>query len=206
MWLCVGFKLSCVVGSRCKEMILMWSERCNLLNCWPKMVALHLFPQGLVLVCRGLSNMLLLPWPSLPESEQQWPARSANLSSLLAALTRQYCLLRCPAGPQHGRLCLEEGECRLPPSTHTSELLKLKKKKSVKVWEYFQFDNDYNWISIQFNYICIALFRADCPKDALHGNRREDKIFGTLSLQIRQPFCVRMLTIHQLRWRGRDMF
>ncbi|XP_041673092.1 exportin-6 [Cheilinus undulatus] len=47
-----------------------------------------------LLVCRALSNMLLLPWPNLPESEQQWPTRSSNHVSLLAALTREYRILR----------------------------------------------------------------------------------------------------------------
>uniref|UniRef100_A0A672YFB1 Importin N-terminal domain-containing protein n=1 Tax=Sphaeramia orbicularis TaxID=375764 RepID=A0A672YFB1_9TELE len=46
-----------------------------------------------MLVCRALSNMLLLPWPNLPESEQQWQSRSSNHASLLAALTREYRLL-----------------------------------------------------------------------------------------------------------------
>uniref|UniRef100_A0A8D0CX60 Exportin 6 n=1 Tax=Sander lucioperca TaxID=283035 RepID=A0A8D0CX60_SANLU len=43
-----------------------------------------------MLVCRALSNMLLLPWPNLPESEQQWQTRSSNHASLLAALAREY--------------------------------------------------------------------------------------------------------------------
>ncbi|XP_068613529.1 exportin-6-like [Brachionichthys hirsutus] len=47
-----------------------------------------------MLVCRALSNMLLLPWPSLPENEQQWQTRSSNHASLLAALTREYRILR----------------------------------------------------------------------------------------------------------------
>lgn len=46
------------------------------------------------MVCRSLSNMLLLPWPNLPESEQQWQTRSSNHASLLAALTREYRILR----------------------------------------------------------------------------------------------------------------
>uniref|UniRef100_A0A3Q1BHI9 Importin N-terminal domain-containing protein n=1 Tax=Amphiprion ocellaris TaxID=80972 RepID=A0A3Q1BHI9_AMPOC len=47
-----------------------------------------------MLVCRALSNMLLLPWPNLPENEQQWQTRSSNHASLLAALTREYRILR----------------------------------------------------------------------------------------------------------------
>uniref|UniRef100_A0A674NRY7 Exportin 6 n=1 Tax=Takifugu rubripes TaxID=31033 RepID=A0A674NRY7_TAKRU len=46
------------------------------------------------LVCRALSNMLLLPWPNLPENEQQWQTRSSSHCSLVAALTREYRLLR----------------------------------------------------------------------------------------------------------------
>ncbi|XP_040046387.1 exportin-6 [Gasterosteus aculeatus] len=47
-----------------------------------------------MLVCRALSNMLLLPWPNLPENEQQWQTRSNNHASLLAALTREYMGIR----------------------------------------------------------------------------------------------------------------
>uniref|UniRef100_H3DNN8 Exportin 6 n=1 Tax=Tetraodon nigroviridis TaxID=99883 RepID=H3DNN8_TETNG len=55
----------------------------------------HRLPQEAhILVCRALSNMLLLPWPSLPENEQQWQTRSTSHSSLVAALTREYRLLR----------------------------------------------------------------------------------------------------------------
>lgn len=54
----------------------------------PRLVQAHM------LVCRALSNMLLLPWPNLPENEQQWQTRSSNHSSLLAAVTRQYRMLR----------------------------------------------------------------------------------------------------------------
>lgn len=50
--------------------------------------------QAHILVCRALSNMLLLPWPSLPENEQQWQTRSTSHGSLVAALTREYRLLR----------------------------------------------------------------------------------------------------------------
>uniref|UniRef100_A0A8C2XSS3 Exportin 6 n=1 Tax=Cyclopterus lumpus TaxID=8103 RepID=A0A8C2XSS3_CYCLU len=50
----------------------------------------HRLPQEVNVLCRALSNMLLLPWPNLPESEQQWQTRSSNHASLLAALTREY--------------------------------------------------------------------------------------------------------------------
>uniref|UniRef100_A0A4W6ES94 Exportin 6 n=1 Tax=Lates calcarifer TaxID=8187 RepID=A0A4W6ES94_LATCA len=54
----------------------------------------RLLQEAHMLVCRALSNMLLLPWPNLPESEQQWQTRSSNHASLLAALTREYRILR----------------------------------------------------------------------------------------------------------------
>uniref|UniRef100_A0A3Q1HEJ9 Importin N-terminal domain-containing protein n=1 Tax=Anabas testudineus TaxID=64144 RepID=A0A3Q1HEJ9_ANATE len=51
----------------------------------------HRLPQEAhLLVCRALSNMLLLPWPNLPENEQEWQTRSSNHASLLTALTREY--------------------------------------------------------------------------------------------------------------------
>ncbi|CAB1341276.1 unnamed protein product [Coregonus sp. 'balchen'] len=61
-----------------------------------------------MLVCRALSNMLLLPWSNLPESEQQWQTRSSSHGSLLAALTRHYRLLRDTANQPPRRLGLED--------------------------------------------------------------------------------------------------
>uniref|UniRef100_A0A8D0CE85 Exportin 6 n=1 Tax=Scleropages formosus TaxID=113540 RepID=A0A8D0CE85_SCLFO len=61
-------------------------------------------PEAQVLVCRALSSMLLLPWPNLPESEQQWNTRSVNHSSLLAALTRHYRQLRGTTNVQQRQL------------------------------------------------------------------------------------------------------
>ncbi|XP_061159226.1 exportin-6 [Syngnathus typhle] len=51
-------------------------------------------PEAHLLVCRALSNMLLLPWPNLAENEQQWQTRSSSHASMLAALTREYRMLR----------------------------------------------------------------------------------------------------------------
>ncbi|KAJ8250881.1 hypothetical protein GJAV_G00214310 [Gymnothorax javanicus] len=64
-------------------------------------------PEAQVLVCRSLSNMLLLPWPNLPESEQQWATRSSSHASLLAALTRHYRQLRPSPGLQQRRVDLD---------------------------------------------------------------------------------------------------
>uniref|UniRef100_A0A4W2GJS4 Exportin-6 n=1 Tax=Bos indicus x Bos taurus TaxID=30522 RepID=A0A4W2GJS4_BOBOX len=52
--------------------------------------AQRLVDKAQVLVCRALSNILLLPWPNLPENEQQWPVRSMNHASLISALSRDY--------------------------------------------------------------------------------------------------------------------
>ncbi len=57
-------------------------------------VCMCLLIQAHMLVCRALSNMLLLPWPNLPENEQQWQTRSSNHANLMAALTREYRILR----------------------------------------------------------------------------------------------------------------
>nr|XP_032655284.1 exportin-6 [Chelonoidis abingdonii] len=61
-----------------------------------------------VLVCRALSNVLLLPWPNLPESEQQWAVRSTNHASLISALTREYRHLKSSAILPQRKVRLED--------------------------------------------------------------------------------------------------
>uniref|UniRef100_A0A8C3LTZ5 Exportin 6 n=1 Tax=Chrysolophus pictus TaxID=9089 RepID=A0A8C3LTZ5_CHRPC len=61
-----------------------------------------------VLVCRALSNVLLLPWPNLPESEQQWAVRSTNHTSLISALTRDYRQLKSNAILPQRKVQLED--------------------------------------------------------------------------------------------------
>uniref|UniRef100_A0A8C3UKC1 Exportin 6 n=1 Tax=Catharus ustulatus TaxID=91951 RepID=A0A8C3UKC1_CATUS len=61
-----------------------------------------------VLVCRALSNVLLLPWPNLPESEQQWAVRSTNHASLVSALTRDYRQLKATASLPQRKVQLED--------------------------------------------------------------------------------------------------
>ncbi|NXY86450.1 XPO6 protein, partial [Alcedo cyanopectus] len=61
-----------------------------------------------VLVCRALSNVLLLPWPNLPESEQQWAVRSTNHASLISALTREYRQLKANAILPQRKVQLED--------------------------------------------------------------------------------------------------
>uniref|UniRef100_A0A8C5WGK7 Exportin 6 n=1 Tax=Leptobrachium leishanense TaxID=445787 RepID=A0A8C5WGK7_9ANUR len=53
-----------------------------------------------VLLCRALSNVLLLPWPNVPENEQQWVERSNHHTNLLSGLTREYRMLKGSAPPQ----------------------------------------------------------------------------------------------------------
>ncbi|XP_071494224.1 exportin-6-like [Diadema antillarum] len=43
-----------------------------------------------LLVCRGLSNILTLPWANVPESEQQWPVRSEHHSQFIGRLTQEF--------------------------------------------------------------------------------------------------------------------
>ncbi|XP_067912796.1 exportin-6 isoform X2 [Heterodontus francisci] len=62
--------------------------------------------EGKVLVCRALSNMLLLPWPNLPESEQQWAVRSTNHANLISTLTREYRRLKENAGLSQSKVGL----------------------------------------------------------------------------------------------------
>uniref|UniRef100_A0A8C4R6Y5 Exportin 6 n=1 Tax=Eptatretus burgeri TaxID=7764 RepID=A0A8C4R6Y5_EPTBU len=47
-----------------------------------------------VLVFRSLSNSLLLPWPGVPDGEQQWDSRSRNYDALACTLTSSYRTLR----------------------------------------------------------------------------------------------------------------
>ncbi|CAL1589077.1 unnamed protein product [Knipowitschia caucasica] len=66
----------------------------NIFNLITDNQARRLPQEAHMLVCRALSNMFLLPWPNLPESEQQWQSRSGNHCSLLTTLTREYRVLR----------------------------------------------------------------------------------------------------------------
>ncbi|ETE70193.1 Exportin-6 [Ophiophagus hannah] len=59
--------------------------------------AQRLSDKAQILLCRSLSNILLLPWPNLPEAEQQWAIRSTNHASLISALTRDYRSLKSSA-------------------------------------------------------------------------------------------------------------
>uniref|UniRef100_A0A8C5SED7 Exportin 6 n=1 Tax=Laticauda laticaudata TaxID=8630 RepID=A0A8C5SED7_LATLA len=59
--------------------------------------AQRLSDKAQILLCRSLSNILLLPWPNLPEAEQQWAIRSTNYASLISALTRDYRSLKSSA-------------------------------------------------------------------------------------------------------------
>ncbi|KAK7833248.1 hypothetical protein U0070_017247 [Myodes glareolus] len=70
--------------------------------------AQRLADKAQVLVCRALSNTLLLPWPNLPESEQQWPLRSINHASLISALSRDYHSLKPSAAAPQRKVPLDD--------------------------------------------------------------------------------------------------
>lgn len=63
-----------------------------------------------MLVCRALSNILLLPWPNLPEHEQQWPVRSVNHASLISALSRDYRSLKANAVAPQRKMPLDDSK------------------------------------------------------------------------------------------------
>lgn len=69
--------------------------------------------QAQVLVCRALSNVLLLPWPNLPENEQQWPVRSINHASLISALSQDYRNLKPHAVTPQRKMPLDDSKCPL---------------------------------------------------------------------------------------------
>nr|XP_060505721.1 exportin-6 [Panthera onca] len=73
--------------------------------------AQRLVDKAQVLVCRALSNILLLPWPNLPENEQQWPVRSINHASLISALSRDYRDLKPNAAAPQRKMPLEDSKC-----------------------------------------------------------------------------------------------
>ncbi|XP_033630549.1 exportin-6-like [Asterias rubens] len=43
-----------------------------------------------LLVCRALSHILILPWPNIPESEQQWALRSEHHAEFVQRLTKEF--------------------------------------------------------------------------------------------------------------------
>lgn len=63
-----------------------------------------------MLLCRALSNILLLPWPNLPENEQQWPVRSINHASLISALSRDYRNLKPNAVAPQRKMPLDDSK------------------------------------------------------------------------------------------------
>ncbi|XP_038064327.1 exportin-6-like isoform X1 [Patiria miniata] len=43
-----------------------------------------------LLVCRALSNILILPWPNIPETDQQWALRSQHHAEFIQRLTKEF--------------------------------------------------------------------------------------------------------------------
>ena len=46
------------------------------------------------MIYRSLSHYLLLPWPGLSESDQDWSTRASNHGNLIKQLTTSYCHLK----------------------------------------------------------------------------------------------------------------
>ncbi|XP_014398437.1 PREDICTED: exportin-6 [Myotis brandtii] len=70
--------------------------------------AQRLVDKAQVLVCRALSNILLLPCANLSESEQQWPMRSVNHANLIFALSRDYRNLKPTAVASQRKMPLDD--------------------------------------------------------------------------------------------------
>ncbi|XP_070269532.1 exportin-6 isoform X3 [Myotis yumanensis] len=70
--------------------------------------AQRLVDKAQVLVCRALSNILLLPCANLSESEQQWPMRSVNHANLIFALSRDYRNLKPSAVTSQRKMPLDD--------------------------------------------------------------------------------------------------
>ncbi|XP_036159045.1 exportin-6 isoform X5 [Myotis myotis] len=70
--------------------------------------AQRLVDKAQVLVCRALSNILLLPCANLSESEQQWPMRSVNHANLIFALSRDYRNLKPSAVASQRKMPLDD--------------------------------------------------------------------------------------------------
>ncbi|XP_041473600.1 exportin-6-like [Lytechinus variegatus] len=63
-----------------------------------------------LLVCRGLSNILTLPWANIPDSEQQWPVRSEHHSGFIFRLTKEYRELKNVQGIQTDKALQERAK------------------------------------------------------------------------------------------------
>lgn len=106
-----GLSLVCAVGAKgcvrqgCSAVFCFWTH--NDAFGWGGLF------QAQVLVCRALSNILLLPWPNLPENEQQWPVRSINHTSLISALSRDYRNLKPNAVASQRKMPLDDSKWSL---------------------------------------------------------------------------------------------
>lgn len=63
-----------------------------------------------VLLYRSLSLYLVLPWPNLPDSEQDWLNRAANHSTFVKQLSAQFVQLKDAKQLGENKLLQEQGE------------------------------------------------------------------------------------------------
>lgn len=73
-----------------------------------------------LLLCRSLSHYLLLPWPNLPENEQNWSERAANHQSFVQQLAQQFLSLKGVTAFADNKSLQEEAK---PVITKTLQLL-----------------------------------------------------------------------------------
>lgn len=63
-----------------------------------------------LLLCRSLSHYLLLPWPNLPENEQNWLDRAAHHRSFVQQLAQQFLSLKGVTAFADNKSLQEEGK------------------------------------------------------------------------------------------------
>ena len=63
-----------------------------------------------LLVCRALSHILILPWPNIPESEQQWALRSEHHAEFVQRLTKEFKSLKGMSHLAKDKSLQERGE------------------------------------------------------------------------------------------------
>ncbi|KAJ8795213.1 hypothetical protein J1605_002837 [Eschrichtius robustus] len=95
--------VTALVSTKVRDKLLL-SARHSLVS----LAATQLVDKAQVLVCRALSNILLLPWPNVPENEQRWPVRSINHASLISALSWDHCNLKPNAVAPQRKMPLDD--------------------------------------------------------------------------------------------------
>lgn len=74
-----------------------------------------LFLQVQLLVYRALSHSLILPWPNIPDSEQNWSSRGMDHQAFVRQLARHFLQLKDTRALAANKGMMEEGKqcCQL---------------------------------------------------------------------------------------------